>query len=187
MNKAIDISGVTLRTARLLLRPWEASDLADFYEYARVDGVGQMAGWLPHQSPEESRRILNLFIEGKRTFALEHQGKVIGSLGIERYDEAHYPELAPLMGREIGYVLSKDYWGRGFMPEAVQAVIQYLFEVENLDFIIASHFEHNRQSARVQQKCGFAYGKTLPYETQYGTVETSIENILYRPRDGMRP
>ena len=55
-----------------------------------------------------------------------------------------------------------------------------LFEVENLDFIIAGYFERNQQSARVLQKCGFAYIKTIPYETQYGTTETSIENILYR-------
>jgi len=89
--------------------------------------------------------------------------------------------LAQLHGREIGYVLSKDYWGRGLMPEAVKAVIQYLFEAENLDFIIAGHFKRNAQSARVIQKCGFAYIKTIPYETQYGTVETSVEHILYNP------
>ena len=88
---------------------------------------------------------------------------------------------ASLNGREIGYVLSKDYWGRGLMPEAVKAVIQYLFEVENLDFIIAGHFKRNTQSARVIQKCGFAYIKTIPYETQYGTTETSVEHILYNP------
>lgn len=44
MNKTIDISTVTLKTPRLTLRPWMESDLEDFYEYARVDGVGQMAG-----------------------------------------------------------------------------------------------------------------------------------------------
>ena len=52
MNAPIDISGVTLRTPRLLLRPWQESDLDDFYEYASVDGVGQMAGWLPRISPD---------------------------------------------------------------------------------------------------------------------------------------
>ena len=50
MNAAIDISSVRLTTARLILRPFEQKDLTDFNEYARVDGVGQMAGWLPHQS-----------------------------------------------------------------------------------------------------------------------------------------
>ena len=44
MNKQIDITGITLKTQRLILRPWKESDLEDFYEYAKVDGVGQMAG-----------------------------------------------------------------------------------------------------------------------------------------------
>lgn len=181
MNKPIDISGIILNTERLILRPWKESDLEDFFEYASVDGVGQMAGWIPHENIEESRKILDDFISHKKTLALEYQGKVIGSLGIECYDETYYPELASLKGREIGYVLSKEYWGQGLMPEAVKSVIQYLFEVEKLDFIIAGHFETNKQSARVIQKCGFEYVKTIPYETQYGTVETSIENILYHP------
>lgn len=183
MNKPIDISGIILNTERLILRPWKKSDLEDFFEYASVDGVGQMAGWIPHKSIEESRKILDDFISHKKTLALEYQGKVIGSLGIECYDETYYPELASLKGREIGYVLSKEYWGQGLMPEAVKSVIQYLFEVEKLDFIIAGHFEANKQSARVIQKCGFEYVKTIPYETQYGTVETSIENILYHPNN----
>lgn len=46
MNTQIDISHVVLYTNRMILRPWQESDLEDFYEYAKVDGVGQMAGWL---------------------------------------------------------------------------------------------------------------------------------------------
>ncbi len=181
MNKTIDISGIILRTERLILRPWKESDLEDFYEYARVDGVGQMAGWLPHKNIEESREILESFLSHKKTFALEYQGKAIGSLGIERYNEENNPELAPLRGRELGYVLSKEYWGQGLVPEAVKAVIQYLFETENLDFILVGHFERNSQSARVIQKCGFAYLKPASYETQYGTTEPSRVYILYHP------
>ncbi len=180
MNAQIDISTVTLKTDRLLLRPWKETDLQDFYDYASVDGVGQMAGFLPHKDMEESRRILGHFIAGKKTFALEYQEKVIGSLGIEKYNEEYYPELSNISGREIGYVLSKDYWGQGLMPEAVKAVIRYLFERVKLDFILVGHFEWNRQSARVIEKCGFQYIKSRPYETRYGTVENSEESILYR-------
>ena len=53
MNAAIDVTGVEIETPRLLLRAWKQEDLADFYEYARVDGVGQMAGWMPHKSMDE--------------------------------------------------------------------------------------------------------------------------------------
>ena len=53
MNAKIDISNVILKTNRLMLRPFNIDDLGDFYEYASVDGVGQMAGWLPHKNKEE--------------------------------------------------------------------------------------------------------------------------------------
>lgn len=181
MNAPIDISTVTLTTPRLTLRPWQEEDLEDFYAYARVDGVGQMAGWSPHKSLGESKDILDRFLAGKHTFALEYQGRVIGSLGIEEYNETYYPELSNLSGREIGYALSKDHWGRGLMPEAVKAVISYLFDTVKLDFILVGHFDWNRQSARVIEKCGFQYIKSRPYKTRYGTVETSEESILYRP------
>lgn len=180
MNAPIDISNTLLSTPRLTLRPWRESDLQDFYEYARVDGVGQMAGWKPHRNLEESRMILNSFIRHKKTFALEYQGKVIGSLGIEEYSEENYPELSSRLGREIGYVLSRDYWGKGLMPEAVQAVIRWLFDEEHLDFIIVGHFDWNRQSRRVVEKCGFRYIKTTKFETRYDTVENSLEYILWK-------
>lgn len=180
MNEPIDISGVVLHTRRLTLRPWRETDLEDFYEYARVDGVGQMAGWLPHKDMEESRQILASFIKHRKTFALEFNGKAIGSLGIEEYSCEHYPELESFRGCEIGYVLSKPYWGRGLMPEAVQAVIDWLFREAKLDFIIVGHFDRNSQSRRVIEKCGFCYNKTLPYKTRYDTEETALEYILWK-------
>ena len=123
--------------------------------------------------------ILGSFIKHKKTFALEYKGKVIGSLGIEEYSEENYPELDALQGREIGYVLSKAYWGQGLMPEAVKTVIDWLFNEVQLDFIIVGHFDRNAQSRRVIEKCGFKYIKTTKFETRYDTVENSMEYILY--------
>jgi ribosomal-protein-alanine N-acetyltransferase len=123
-----------------------------------------------------------MFIREKKTFALEYQGKVIGSLGIDLYNETDYPELAPLSGREIGYVLSKDYWGQGLMPEAVNAVIRYLFEVEDLDFLICGHFERNARSRRVIEKCGFRYIRTVRFRTEYNTEDLSMEYVLFHPK-----
>lgn len=178
MNAQIDISGIVLKTERLILRPWRQSDLDDFYEYASVDGVGQMAGWLPHKSKETTQMILDSFITHKKTFALELDGKVIGSLGVETYNEEKFPELKDLLGRSIGYVLSKEYWGKGLMPEAVKAVQRYLFEEVGLDFLLISHFVWNGQSRRVIQKCGFQYLQTSIHETRYGTQEPTLEYIL---------
>lgn len=179
MNKLIDISGIVLKTQRLILRPWTESDLDDFFEYASVDGVGQLAGWNPHRNKEESKLILDMFIGGRKTFALEYDGKVNGSLGIEEYNQRNYPELDALQGREIGYVLSEDFWGQGLMPEAVKAVVEWLFNEMELDFILVGHFDRNARSRRVIEKCGFRYIKTTKFETMYDTVENSMEYILY--------
>ena len=62
MNAPIDISKTTLITKRLVLRPWKQDDLDDFFEYASVDGVGQMAGWKPHENKQETQKILDSFI-----------------------------------------------------------------------------------------------------------------------------
>ena len=180
MNAPFDVAGVELRTERLTLRPWRQSDLNDFFEYASVDGVGQMAGWLPHKDAQQTQKILDSFIEKKKTFALDFQGKVIGSLGVEYYDEKESPELDLLRTRALGFVLSKDYWGKGLMPEAVNAVIRWLFEEEKLDAIICAHFDWNTRSARVQAKCGFHFLKESSYKTTYVTVEKDIINVLYR-------
>ena len=178
MNTDIDISKTILKTERLVLRPFKESDLDDFFEYASVDGVGQMAGWPPHKSKEESKAILNHFIEEKKTFALVCNGKVIGSLGIEKYNEKAFPEFQDKKCREIGYVLSKDYWGQGLMPEAVNEAIRFLFEEIGLDVIFCGHFLSNKQSARVQEKCGFRHYSYGVYETRFGTKEDDETNIL---------
>ena len=178
MNAKVDISNVVLKTERLILRPWTLADLDDFYEYASVDGVGQMAGWLPHENKEKSLLILNMFIKEKKTFALVYNEKVIGSLGIEEYNENEIPEFALKSGRELGFVLAKDYWGKGLMPEAVKAVINYCFNDLKLDFLACGHFVDNDQSRRVQEKCGFKHYKLIKYETRYGLTKDCWLSIL---------
>ena len=180
MNAEINISGIVLKTERLILRPWQESDLADFNEYASVDGVGQLAGWLPHKNMEESQMILNMFIAGKKTIALElkENGKVIGSVGLEDID---FKDAEHLLGREIGYVLSKAYWGRGLMPEAVNALISYCFRELAFDWLTCDHFIWNKQSCRVIEKCGFRYVREEKRETRYDTVEPSRLYVKYNP------
>lgn len=178
MNAKVDISNIVLKTKRLILRPWKLEDLDDFYEYAKVDGVGQMAGWLPHENKEKSLRILNNFILEKKTFAIEYNGKVIGSLGIEEYNENELPEFNDKKGRELGYVLSKDYWGLGIMPEAVKEVINYCFNELKLDFLVCCNYIDNNQSKRVKEKCGFKEYKLVKHETRYGIVKDSWLSIL---------
>ncbi len=179
MIAPVDVTNIRIETQRLILRSWRESDLADFFEYASVDGVGQMAGWLPHKDMEESRRILSHFLEGNKTFALElkENHKVIGSIGLETRD-ANLGISEDLMGREIGYVLSKDYWGRGLMPEAVKAVIDYCFDEWNFDWLTCGHFIRNNQSRRVVEKCGFRYLQDVVHTTRFGTEEPTKLYIM---------
>lgn len=174
MNAPIDVTDIRIETDRLILRPWLDSDLDDLYDYSRVEGVGEMAGWKHHTSREISRKILTMFQNEKKVFALElkSNGKVIGSLGLEEYDEAE-TDMGSLQGREVGYVLSRDYWGQDLMPEAVQAVIRYCFQTLNYDFLLCDHFERNGQSRRVIEKCGFFYMKNGSCQTDMGTTENT--------------
>lgn len=152
MNVEIDISEVVLRTPRLVLRAWRQSDLQDFFEYASVDGVGQMAGWHPHENVEKSQLILDDFIKGKKTFCIEYQSKAIGSLGIEKYNENEFPEYANLKGRELGFVLSKDYWGRGIMPEAVKAVMEYCRGRSGFSDVRTLRLEHAERASATKMR-----------------------------------
>ena len=177
-NVTIDITDVILQTESLVLRPWKQSDAKDMYAYAHDEDVGPMAGWAPHKSIAESKQIVQMFIEGRHTFAIEKEGKVIGSIGIEKYNESLFPMLLQQRGAELGFVLSKDYWGQGIMPEAVWRVLEWLFDVKHVDFVLCGHFQWNTQSSSVQSKLGFHYLSTVEYVTHIGKHEVSIENIL---------
>lgn len=189
MNAIYKTNGKVIETERLILRAFRESDLTDFYEYASVNGVGEMAGWKHHKSIEESTEILDMFINEDKTFAicLKESGKVIGSLGIEKYGlEEKLTEFDTYRGREIGYVLSKDYWGRGLMPEAVKAVIDYLFEDLDFDFLLCGYYNFNAQSKKVQEKCGFKPYRALTMDTRMGTKEQGTLNLIINPKKNIK-
>lgn len=183
MNIEFRISGKVIETDRLILRAFEYDDLEDFYEYASVEGVGENAGWKHHTDKEESIKILDSFVKNNKVFAIYHKQneKVIGSIGVEKYDEDEFPEFFEFNGRKLGFVLNKDYWGKGIMPEACKAVIDYLFNEIDLDFLICSYYNYNIQSKRVQEKLGFKiYGHRV-IKTGLDTFEDSTDNLLINP------
>lgn len=183
MDVQIDITDTRLETPRLILRPWRESDLEDFYAYASVEGVGEMAGWRHHESIEVSKGILADFIAHRNVFALEHResGKVIGSLGLHPSWANEEEACRNLKVKEIGYVLSRDYWGQGLMPEAVKSVIRHCFDVWGLDAVTIGHFSENRQSRRVIEKCGFRFvRKSVYHAKQLGQDFDDMKYILYR-------
>ena len=184
MNAEFKIGELVIETERLILRKFRQSDLHDLNEYASVLGVGEMAGWKHHETIEETQEILDMFIKEDKTFAVvsKKKNKAIGSLSVEKYGlEDKLTEFNGYYGREIGYVLSKDDWGKGMMTEAVKAVIDYLFNDLNLDFLVCGYYDCNNQSKRVQEKCGFKPYRKLIMDTQMGTKEPGVLNLLINP------
>ena len=184
MNADFKINGKIIETERLILRPFRREDVNDFYEYVSVEGVGEMAGWKHHESIAESQSIINSFIEDDNVFAvcLRESNKVIGSVGVEKYEmEDSLTEFKDYCGRELGYVLSKAYWGKGLMPEAVNAVKDYLFHELDYDFLLCSFYHFNERSKRVQIKCGFQPYRSLTMPTQEGTKEQGTLMLLMNP------
>ena len=182
MNAQINISNVILETDRLILRAWEITDLDDFFEYASVEGVGEKAGWEHHKSKDKSLEILKMFIEEKKVFAivLKENQKVIGSIGIEELSEELDKDLDNLVGRELGYVLNKDYWNKGIMKEAISKVVDYCFNTLKLNFLMASYFNYNIASKRVLENLNFKFYKDIIIETRYNNIKEKSTLMLLK-------
>ena len=142
-----------LETQRLLLRPFEESDLHDFYHYAKDRDVGPNAGWPPHETQAQTKEVILRFMAEDNVYALEEKSshRVIGSLGIHRDSRRDRSDTI----RMIGYALGKDWWGKGYMTEAVERVLQFLFEEKEMEMVTVYHFAFNQRSQRVIEKCGF--------------------------------
>jgi len=188
METLFDVSGIKIETDRLVLSPFTEADLEDFYSYASVPGVGEMAGWPHHKSIEESKTILDMFLTEKNVFGIYHKAddKVIGSVGLHNTtswadEDERYNHLKL---KEIGYVLSKDYWGQGLVVEAVRAIIDYGFDELGLDAFSCGHFAENDQSKRVIEKCGFAFVKVGTYYSKL--LDKHYDSLKYiLLRDGV--
>ena len=147
----------TLQTPRLLLRPWAEQDVPAMYEYAKDPRVGPNAGWRPLKTPEDTRMAIRGYMTDTRCDAravvLAEEGKVIGGIGLHKRSPRK-----PRWGRderEVGYVLNPAYWGNGYIPEAVDAVVYHaLFEM-GVDVVWCGHYDFNDNSRRVIEKCGF--------------------------------
>ena len=182
MNAEINISNVILETDRLILCTWEITDLDDFFEYASVEGVGEKAGWEHHKSKDKSLEILKMFIEEKKVFAivLKENQKVIGSIGIEELSEELDKDLDNLLGRELGYVLNKDYWNKGIMKEAISKVVDYCFNTLKLNFLMASYFNHNIASKKVLENLNFKFYKDIIIEIGYNNIKEKSTLMLLK-------
>lgn len=156
----------TLETERLILRPWQEDDAGDLYMYASNPVIGLAAGWPPHTSVEHSREIIRTIFSAPETYAvvLKETGQPIGCCGIVPPDYRH----SDRMGQndvEIGYWLGQPHWGNGYIPEAVDALLDRCFRQLGHDAAWIGFFDGNDRSRRVAEKCGFKYHHTEQSET----------------------
>jgi len=73
---------------------------------------------------------------------------------------------------EVGYVLHKKFWSKGYASEAVARLLKYAREHIDVDYIIAYADVGNIGSTRVMEKCGMNYYKNA--------IAKGIECRFYR-------
>lgn len=147
-----------LETDRLILRRITLDDAEDmFCNWASDEQVTRHLTWKPHPDVEASRAIIRswqeeLERENCYRWCLEwkENGQVIGCIDVVRLDES-------LETAVIGYCMSKQYWNRGIMTEALVAVEDYLFGQVGVNRIEAHHLTENPASGKVMLKSGMQF------------------------------
>lgn len=150
-----------IETERLILRPWQETEADTLFKYASAPEIGPIAGWPPHTSVENSLEIIRTIFSAPETYAvvLKDTGEPVGSCGIMFADGLHSAAMKPGEA-EIGYWIGKPYWGQGFIPEAVNALLSRCFNELALDAVWCGYYEGNSKSKRVCEKSGFKFHHT---------------------------
>lgn len=147
----------TLHTERLDLVKISPEHAEDMYEYSSDPDVTKYLTWSCHSSLKETERYIKLlqkkYAQGVfNDWGLIHResGKFIGTCGFTSFD---YEKNTA----EIGYVISKDFWGQGLAAEAARCVMEFGFENFSLSGFCAKCMEGNDASMRVMQKVGMSF------------------------------
>lgn len=153
----------TIQTASLTLRPFQVADAPVLHRIYQTEGVLR---YFPSTTPPPLEKV-ERFIAGQQvhweqygygnwsmTLKEPHgASEIIGWVGLQ-----YLPELDET---EVGFLLAKSFWGRGFATEAALASLQFGFERMDLDHIIALVHPENLASRCVIQKCGMVVQETI--------------------------
>lgn len=175
-----------LRTERLILRPWEISDAKDLFKGASDENVGPIAGWPPHKSIEESRDVIKKVLCGKECYAVcdKKSGAAIGCIELKL--NGHTDMTNRDDECEMGFWISKNYWGRGLIPEAARELLRRAFEDLGMRTVWCGYYDGNEKSKRAQEKIGFAFHHTCEEVEVPLLGETRIEHRNYMTREMWR-
>jgi RimJ/RimL family protein N-acetyltransferase len=150
----------TLRTSRLILRPWRTDDLDDLAEiygdpevmrYIRDGSVQdreQTAAGLAKMSADWAERGFGLFAAEVRA-----TGALAGWVGFAVPE--FLPEVMPAV--EIGWRLGRAYWGSGYATEGARAALRFGFVERGLERVVSIRHVDNVRSARVMEKLGLRF------------------------------
>jgi [ribosomal protein S5]-alanine N-acetyltransferase len=158
MNNKIELNDIpAIDTERLLLRRLMPGDAPAVFAYAKLPEVSEYLLWSPHQSEEESLEFIK-FAEGQFSGSLsiiwgieiKSENKIIGTIDLRNYKSVN-------SCGETGYGISSRYWNRGYVTEALKALIEFGFGVLALNRIEAHCEEGNIGSWRVMEKSGMKF------------------------------
>ncbi len=143
------------QTERLHFRKIIASDAEQIFKcWASDDEVTKYLTWTSHQSIEDTKKIVDIWLKDydKKDcyrYGIEILGtnKLIGMIDVVEHNDG-----CP----EIGYVLGKKYWNKGYMTEALKMFSDFLFS-EGFPKITIKAEKRNIASNRVIEKCGFIF------------------------------
>ena len=153
----------SIETKHLLLRPFVEFDYQVMYDNwaSRPDNLLHVT-WDAHESPEVTQQSIARWVENYQNMDFykwaiclnEKTEQVIGDISVVDRDEA-------VNACEVGYILSKDYWGQGLMTEALKAVLIYLLQGAGFNRVSAKFVTANPASGRVMAKAGMSYEGTF--------------------------
>ena len=186
------LTDTPIRTDRLVLRPLEASDAADVFEYQRLPEVIRYLPWPDRDRTEAAehtaKRAAGRVLAGAGDFVVfaatlpgtpsvddPARDRVIGDFMV-RVSNAEHAQL------ELGWVLHPDFQGRGFAREAAGAVLDFVFETLQPHRVQAFLDARNAASAGLCERLGMRREATI-LEEEYNDGEwqdTAIYGILRR-------
>lgn len=143
----------TVETLRLHLRRPVTTDAERIFQrYAQDPEVTRYLEWIPHTSVETTKKFI-AFCQDRWANAVafpyvitrKEDGELLGMI-----------EVRPNRHRaNFGYVLARSYWGNGFMPEAIAAIVKITLGPPTIYRIEATCDVENKASARALEKSGF--------------------------------
>ncbi|MFW9974204.1 MAG: GNAT family N-acetyltransferase [Candidatus Thorarchaeota archaeon] len=144
-----------LETERLVLRQLTADDSEVWFQSLSDDEIAELVGMEPLKTIDEIREIIDSFTDRFNERAgmawaitLKESNEFIGTCSYEKIDNQNH-------SGEIGYDLLKEYWGLGFMTEALRAIIDYGFVHLKLNRIEAHTASDNTASRNLLKRLGF--------------------------------